>query len=53
MQDKAKDLSVYRINSALETLDAAKEDAEVQCENAEKIIIVVKDYLRDKFGIYI
>ena len=24
MQDKAKDLSVYRINSALETLDAAK-----------------------------
>ena len=133
MQDKAKDLSVYRINSALETLDAAKvcieskhykdainrsyyvafyaikavlamegidfkrhkdvvayfnknyvateifdkklgrmlaslqqtretsdyddffiaskEDAEVQCENAEKIISVVKDYLKDKFEI--
>ena len=133
MQDKAKDLSVYRINSALETLDAAKvcieskhykdainrsyyaafyatkavlamegidfkrhkdvvayfnknyvateifdkklgrmlaslqqtretsdyddffiaskEDAEIQCENAEKIIIAVKDYLKDKFEI--
>ena len=133
MQDKAKDLSVYRINSALETLDAAKvcieskhykdainrsyyatfyaikavlamegidfrrhkdvvayfnknyvateifdkklgrmlaslqqtretsdyddffiaskEDAEVQCMNAEKIIFAVKDYLKDKFEI--
>ena len=30
---------------------ASKEDAEIQCENAEKIIIAVKDYLKDKFEI--
>ena len=32
---------------------ASKEDAEIQCENAEKIIIVVTDYLREKFEINI
>ena len=30
---------------------ASKEEAEIQCENAEKIIVVIKDYLREKFGI--